>query len=203
MHSQAMMPPRSTFVTVVAWIFIGLTGFATLISLLQNLMLQVVFVPLMQQQHVHMSQNMPHDMPVQMGWMFDHVIWIFRLFLLLSVSVLIASIGLLLRKEWARKLFIGLMAFGILYQIAGLFFQWWYMSAVFDHLPMPPNPKPDVAQMMQVMQGFMTVIRIFSVLMSIGMSILFGWIIKKLISAPIRLEFVPALAITTINRNSP
>lgn len=203
MHSHAIMPTRSTFITVLAWIFIGLTSFATLISLMQNLMLQLVFAPLMQQQHVQISQNLPHDMPAQMGWMFDHFIWIFRIFLLLSVWVLIAAIGLLLRKEWARRWFIGLTAFGILYQIAELFFQWWYANAVFDHLPMPPNPKPDVAQMMQVMQGFMTVIRIFSALMSIGLSILFGWIIKKLISAPIRQEFMPVLAPTTTDRNLP
>jgi hypothetical protein len=203
MNSQTLKPVRSTFVTVLAWIFIGITGFATLISVMQNLMLQLIFVPLMQQQHIHMSQNLPPDMPVQLGWMFDHLFWMFRIFLLLSLSVLTASVGLLLRKEWARKLFIGLLAFGILYQIAGLFFQWWYMSAVFDHFPFPPNPKPEVAQMMQVMQGFMTVIRIFSALMSIGITILFAWIIKKLISAPIRQEFMPVLASTTINRNSP
>jgi hypothetical protein len=203
MNSQAMMPVRSTFVTVLAWVFIGITGFATLISLMQNLMLQLIFVPLMQQQHAHMSQNLPSDMPVQMGWMFDHVIWIFRLFLLLSLLLLVAAIGLLLRKEWARKLFVGLMAFGILYQIAGLFFQWWYMNAVFDHFPMPPNPKVDVAQMMQMMRGLMTVIRIFSALMSIGMTILFGWIIKKLISTPIRQEFMPALASNLVSRNTP
>ena len=34
---------RSTFVTVVAWVFIVLSGFGTLISLLQNLMIQTVF----------------------------------------------------------------------------------------------------------------------------------------------------------------
>jgi hypothetical protein len=203
MNSQAMPPVRSTFVTVLAWIFIGLTGFASLISLMQNLMLQLIFVPLMQQQHAHMSQNLPPNMPAHMAWMFDHVIWIFRVFLLLSLSVLVAAIGLLWRKEWARKLFIGLMAFGIFYQIAGLFFQWWYMSAVFDHLPMPPNPKPDAAQMMQVMQGFMSVIRIFSALMSVGMIILLGWIIRKLISPPIRQEFLPALSSPTVQRNSP
>ncbi|RDS83316.1 hypothetical protein [Dyella psychrodurans] len=203
MNSQPAMPARSTFVTVLAWIFIGFTGFASLISLMQNLMLQLIFVPLMQQQHVPMSQNLPPGMPVQMGWMFDHLFWMFRIFLLLSLSVLTASIGLLLRKEWARKLFIGLMAFGILYQIGGLFFQWWYMSAVFDHFPMPPNPKPDVEQMMQVMRGFMNVIRIFTMLMSVGISILLGWIIKKLVSAPIRQEFAPVLASTTITGNSP
>jgi hypothetical protein len=203
MNSQATKPVRSTFVTVLAWIFIGITGFASLIALMQNLMVQLIFVPLMQQQHVHMSQNLPPGMPVQMGWMFDHIFWIFRIFLMLSLAVLIASIGLLLRKEWARKLFIGLLAFGIFYQIAGLFFQWWYMSAVFDHFPLPPNPKPDEAQVMQVMQGFMIVIRVFSALMAVGIGILFGWIIKKLVSAPIRQEFVPALASASATRNSP
>ena len=33
-------PQRSTFVTVVAWIFIVFSGMATLISALQNLLLQ-------------------------------------------------------------------------------------------------------------------------------------------------------------------
>ncbi|HTV84586.1 MAG TPA: hypothetical protein VME63_04230 [Dyella sp.] len=203
MNSPSMTPVRSTFVTVLAWIFIGLTGLASLISLLQNLMLQMVFVPLMAQQHTHLSQGMPPGMPVQMGWMFDHLIWFFRLFLLMSLSVLIASIGLLLRKEWARKLFIGLMGFGMVYQVAGLFFQWWYFNAVFDHFPMPPHPKPDAQQVMQVMQGFINAMRIFSALMAIGIAGLFGWIIKKLASAPIRREFRPVPVPATIAGNGP
>jgi hypothetical protein len=201
MNSQSMPPVRSTFVTVLAWIFIGLTGFASLISLMQNLMFQFLFLPLMAQQHAQFSQGIPPGMPVQVGWVFDHIIWLFRFFLLMSLSVLTASIGLLLRKEWARKLFIGLMGFGMLYQIAGLFFQWWYFSALFSHLPMPPNPKPDAQQMMLFMQGFMNVIRVFSALMAVGMTILLGWIIKKLASAPVRQEFRPALAPTTIAGN--
>ena len=31
---------RSTFVTVLAWIFIGLSGFTALIGILQNIMMQ-------------------------------------------------------------------------------------------------------------------------------------------------------------------
>lgn len=201
MNSQSMTSVRSTFVTVLAWIFIGLTGFASLIGVLQNLMLQVVFIPIMQQQHLHMSQGMPPGMPVQVGWMFDHIIWFFRFFLLMSLSVLTASIGLLLRKEWARKLFIGLMGFGMIYQIAGLVFQWWYFNVVFNHFPIPPNPKPDAEQMMQFMQSFMIVIRAISALMAIGMTFLLGWIIKKLISVSIRQEFRPMLAPANISGN--
>lgn len=200
MNRPSMLPVRSTFVTVLAWIFIGLTGFASLISLMQNLMFQFLVIPLMAQQHASFSQGMPPGMPVQVGWMFDHIIWMFRFFLLMSLSVLTASIGLLLRKEWARKLFVGLMVFGMLYHIAGLFFQWWYFNAIFSHLPMPPNPKPDAEQMLLFMQGFMTVIRIFSALMAIGIAVLLGWIIKKLTSARIRQEFLPAFASDTGNQ---
>jgi hypothetical protein len=201
MNSQSMPPVRSTFVTVLAWIFIGLTGFASLISLMQNLMFQFLFLPLMAQQHAQFSQGIPPGMPVQVGWVFDHIIWLFRFFLLMSLSVLTASIGLLLRKEWARKLFIGLMGIGMLYQVAGLIFQWWYFNAVFSHIPMPPNAKPDAEQMMQIMQGFISAVRVFSALMAIGMTILLGWIIKKLASAAVRQEFRPALAPTTIAGN--
>jgi hypothetical protein len=37
--------------------------------------------------------------------------------------------------------------------------------------------------------------------MAVGMTILLGWIIKKLASAPVRQEFRPALAPTTIAGN--
>ena len=35
---------RSTFVSVVAWVFIVLGGFSTLIAVLQNIMIAVVFL---------------------------------------------------------------------------------------------------------------------------------------------------------------
>ncbi|MCK4816308.1 hypothetical protein KA005_11115, partial [bacterium] len=35
--------PKSTFVTVLAWIFIVLAGFATSISILQNIMIILIF----------------------------------------------------------------------------------------------------------------------------------------------------------------
>jgi hypothetical protein len=34
--------PRSTFVNVVAWVFIALAGFATLIVILQNIMISMM-----------------------------------------------------------------------------------------------------------------------------------------------------------------
>jgi cell division protein FtsX len=43
LSAQTSPVVRSTFVTVVGWIFIILAGFATLISILQNVMIALVF----------------------------------------------------------------------------------------------------------------------------------------------------------------
>lgn len=175
---------RSTFVTVLGWIFVGLAGFSTLISLLQNLMFQLVFQPAMQQQLA--TQAMPPGMPVPMEWMFTHMIWLFRGLLLLSIITLVAATGLLLRRSWGRRLFIGLMAFAIAYQWLGLVLQWWFMGSMQQVMQLPPDAP---AQFASGMHGFMRVIQVFSALMAVGFTVLFAWIIRRLCSAPIRREF--------------
>jgi hypothetical protein len=182
---SAMPPPfRSSFVSVLGWIFVCLAGFSTLISLLQNVMFQWVFLPGMQQQMA--TQPMPPDMPAPMAWLFGHMIWLFRAFLLLSVVTLIAAIGLLLRRNWARLLFIGLMGFAIAYQLLGLIFQWWFMGSMQQMMQLPSNAPAHFAD---DMHGFMLVMQIFGAIMAIAFSTLFGWIIKRLCSRPIRQEF--------------
>ena len=176
--------PRSGFVNVLGWIFVCLAGFAILIGVLQNLMLELVFLPTMQQQLA--LQPLPANMPASMGWMFDHMIWFFRGFLLVSVITLAAAIGLLLRREWARRLFIGLMAFAIAYQLLGLVLQWWFMGSMQQALALPADAP---AQFASGMRGFMLAIRVFSGIIAIAFGVLFGWIIKRLHSLPIRCEF--------------
>lgn len=175
---------RSTFVTVLGWIFAALAGFATLIGLLQNLMFQLVFEPALQQQVA--TQPMPTDMPLPMGWIFAHMIWLFRGFLLLSIITLVAAIGLLLRRNWGRRLFIGLMVLAIGYQLLGLLLQWWFTGSMQQLMQLPPDAPTQFAN---GMQWFMRVVQVFSALMAIGLSVLFGWIIRRLCSAPIRREF--------------
>ncbi|MHB1057492.1 MAG: hypothetical protein ACYC0F_06385 [Rhodanobacter sp.] len=186
---MSMPPPvpaaRSTFVTVLGSIFAALAGFATLIGLAQNLMFQLVLQPAMQEQLA--AQPVPPGMPASMGWMFVHMVWLFRGFLLLSIITLVAAIGLLLRRNWGRRLFIGLMAFAIVYQLLGLVLQWWFMGSMQQVMQLQPGVP---AQFSSGIQGFMWVMRIFSTLIAIGLGILFSWIIRRLCSAPIRHEFV-------------
>lgn len=187
---------RSGFINALGWIFACLSGFATLIGVLQNLMLELVFQPVMQQQLA--IQPAPPNMPASMGWMLAHMIWIFRGLLLLSIVTLVASIGLLLRRDWARRLFIGLMVFAIAYQLLGLVWQWWFMGSMQQTLSMPTAAS---AQFASGMQGFMRVMQVFGAIMAIGFSVLFGWIIKRLHSLPIRCEFGSAHAPISLSGN--
>ena len=118
----APLPPQSTFVTVVAWISIVLAGFTALLSLLQNLMLvsmprDVFKVPLEQ------DSTFAHALPSWSRFMFAHVHVLAFVMLGVCILTLCASIGLLRRRNWARVLFIGLLALGIAYSILSLFLQ--------------------------------------------------------------------------------
>lgn len=173
-------PFRSTFVSVLAWVFIGLAGFTTLIATLQNLLLQWLFLPMAQQ-----APPMPADLPLPMRFMATHFAWFFRAFLLLSVLTLTAAIGLLRRREWARRLFVGLLGFGIAYQALGVLFQWWFTGSMTGFMHDPHAP----AQLDAVMSDVLLMVRIFSTLFAAGIAVLFGWIIRRLCSAAVREEF--------------
>lgn len=175
-------PLRSNFVTVLAWLFIGMAAFATLISVLQNLMLQWLFLPSMQ---AHPMPPLPPDLPAPMQWVFGHMAWFFRAFLLVSSVTLITAIGLLRRHEWARRLFIGLMGLAIAYHLLGLVWQWWFMGSMDSFFHAPGMP----ADMDTVMHGFMRVAKVFGTLMSLVFCVLYGWIIHRLHSAQVRDEF--------------
>jgi hypothetical protein len=182
---SALPPPiRSSFVTVLGWIFVCLAGFATLMSLLQNLMFQMV--PAIQQKLA--TQPIPAEMAVPVGWIFSHIIWISRVLLLVSVTALISSVGLLLRRNWGRRLFIGLMGFAIAYHVLGLAFQWWLLGSAQSLMYLPPNAPANVVD---GMRSFMRVMQIYAAMMPIGFSVLYGWIIKRLCSPAVQREFSP------------
>lgn len=180
---------RSSFINALGWIFVCLGALATLVGVLQNVMFQLVLLPNMQQQLA--AQPLPPDMPASMGWIFTHMIWFFRAFLLLSIITLVAAIGLLQRRDWARRLFIGLMVFAIAYQLLGLLAQWWFLGAMQHTLAIPAGAP---AQFAHGMRDFMLAVQVMSAIMAAGLSVLFGWIVKRLHSPAIRHEFHPVAA---------
>lgn len=171
---------RSAFVTAVAWVFIALSGFATLISILQNVMIYTFF-PL-DQMHAAMAQaRQQHDMPALSFFMFEHIRELFAAVFVVTLATLIISVGLLKRRNWARILFICLLVFGILWNVAGVLWQ----VIFFRSMPLPPQ-----ASVQSQMETMFIVMEIFSVVIAVAMSVLFLWIIKRLISPTIRDEFV-------------
>lgn len=173
---------RSEFVTVLAWVFIGLSGLATLIAVLQYLMfgMMMSFAPMQDAMNDAQARG---DVPPAAAFMFGHFRQLIGAFFLLSLITLIASVGLLKRRNWARLLFICLMALQIAGSIAGLFLQ----RLLLAGMPvLPPNMPPDFSsQMERMMSGMQVVGAIFT----LGFCVLYGWIIYRLMSAPVRAEF--------------
>jgi hypothetical protein len=178
---------RSGFVTVVAWTFIALAAFGMLLSMLQYVLFSFL-LPLDQLQaamrHMYEGQRLP--------WIYELMFENFRLFIaiffVLSAAVLAVAVGVLHRRNWARIALIGFLAVGILWNVAGL--------AMLIYVPLPAfaptleNVPPEIAEQMAVMQNVMQKVAVAAnAVFIVVFAVLFGWIIKRLASAPIRQEF--------------
>lgn len=172
-------PQRSNFINVLAWIFIVLGGFATFMSILQNIMIRTMF-PKEQMAQAMQQAEKTEQMPAFANFMFSHFDLFLLFFLVVSATSLIAAIALLKRKNWARIIFIVLMILGILWNVGGLVLQFTMFSSMPEMAS--KGAPPEFEKMMLIM-------KIASVVMVIAVSTLFAWIIKKLTSAPIRDEF--------------
>jgi hypothetical protein len=176
---QSTPRARSSFVTVVAWIFIVLAGFTTLISVLQNIMVHTVFPADQMQEAMNAAKAQQPPMPPVFAFLFGNFKLFFAAFLILSVAMLTSSIGLLRRKNWGRIMFIALMAFGIAWSVVGLVLQYFMIGAMTE---IQPAGAPEF-------RSFANVMLIFSSVIAIGIAVLFGWIIKRLVSPAIKQEF--------------
>lgn len=176
----AVQPSKSSFVTAVAWVFIALCGFTTFISIMQNVMINTVF-PVHEMQKAAAAPGVP-EMPAFFRFMMGNVRLFFASFLVVSASMFGAAIGLLKRKNWARLLFIVILSLGILWNIGGMVLQF----TIMQDFPKPAGAPPEFAASFSTMR---TVMMVFSALMAIGFSALFGWIIKRLASEEIMREF--------------
>jgi hypothetical protein len=182
--ADSQQPTRSSFVTVLAWVFLVITGFTTCISVLQNVMI-TFFFPVNEMQTTMHSTKGSENLPAFAQFMFSHVRFFFAAFLVLSATMFVSSIALLKRKNWARITFICLLALGIIWNIGGLFLQ----NAFFSS--MPPMPATAPPEFRANFESMATIMLVVSSLFAIGFSVLFGWLIKRLTSANVRAEFRP------------
>ena len=181
---ESMRPARSTFVTVVAWIFIALDGMTAFILTIQNIVVNTIF-PLAQLHAGMAKAEATGHLPPYFSAVFEHLRPLLLACLLLALIKLVAAIGLLRRVNWARLLFITLLALGIAWSFAGIVLQHFLLSSMLE-MPRPPNAPQDFET---AFRGMMIVIRVFSAMMAIGFAVLYAWMIRKLVSPAIAAEF--------------
>ena len=169
---------KSGFVTTLGWIFVALSIMTAMVSILQNIMVHVLFNG---PDFDRAMNTIPADTP----WVFRLMLGNFKifvgLFLVGSLVMLAASIGLLLRKNWARITMIVLMVGSIASQLLGLLAQFGVMGHMRQQIAVAPGA-PDVGL-------FLVAMTIFSAVIGLGFCILFGWIAKRLMSPEIAAEF--------------
>lgn len=170
---------RSLFVTTTAWVFIVLAAAATVSALLQNAAV-ASFVPGL---HVVGSAE---PLPLLTGLLLGYLPWVVGAGLAMSLATLAAAVGLLMRLEWARRVFIVLLALAIVANFAGMWLQQEVLqslvSSTLQRAPLPPHAA-------DVFGGFVTAARVGAVLLTLAACGLLVWIIRRLMSPAVRQEF--------------
>ena len=170
----------SLFVTVVAWVFIVLAGLATVAAVMENILVYLVFSPQMMQKAAEANSQSMAPMPT---FMFTGIRFMMLVALLLASFTLAASIGLLKRKNWARRSFIALLVIGILSTVGGLLLQGFMFMAPAFHSQAANEYQ---ASFKMARMAMLT----SSIITTIAFSVLFAWLIKRLVSPAVRREFV-------------
>lgn len=170
---------RSLFVTATAWVFIILAGLASASALVQN----AAVASLMPGLHLATERN---PLPLLTGLLVGYLPWVVGAGLVVSLATLASAIGLLMRLDWARRSFIGLLVVAIMANLLGLWLQHEVVQSVVSNtLSSVAIP----AQALGVFGGFVTAARVMAVLMTLVGCGLLGWIIRRLMSAGVRQEF--------------
>ncbi|MGA8259137.1 MAG: hypothetical protein WB783_02890 [Arenicellales bacterium] len=169
---------RSEFVTVIAWLSIVFTGLSTLFLLLENVMFRSIFSGPMAEalSQARDAGSIPPLARLMMG----HLDTLLLGLLLFSLSLLITSVALLKRKNWARLLFIVFMTIGVLWNAGGLALQSVFTPDL-SRLHNAGAPEQFVSMMIAIRWGMYVICAAFVVL--------FLWIIAKLSSKAVREEF--------------
>lgn len=176
-------PARSTFVTVLAWIFLVLTGMGLVVSVLQNLMVHLLMPPEVFEQAA--SAPVAPGTPAWATWMMGHFRLIIALVFVLTGVMFIASLGLLKRWNWARLLFIAMMALGIAWNLFSLGLQLPMLMDMHAQIGEASRATPDMPDLGWFVVGVGAVM----LLMVLGFSAVQAWIIKRLLSPEVVAEF--------------
>jgi hypothetical protein len=170
---------RSLFVTATAWVFISLAALTSASALVQNAAVTSMMPSL------HLSGDR-YPLPLLTGWLVGYLPWVVGTGLVMSIATLASAIGLLLRLDWARRAFIGLLAVAIVANLLGL---WLQQEVVQSVVSSTLSGAAIPAKALGVFGGFVAATRAMAVLMTLLACGVLGWIIVRLMSPMVRQEF--------------
>jgi len=171
---------RSLFVTAIAWLFIVLAALTSAAAIVQNAAVASLMPGL----------TLPLDraaLPLLTGLLLGYLPWVVGASLVMSCATLAAAVGLLLRLDWARRAFIGLLAFAIVANLLGMWLQQEVAQSVVD-ATLRSARLPQAA--LNVFGGFVTVARVLAVMLTLCACGAMAWIMHRLMSINVRQEFV-------------
>ena len=170
---------RSRFVAVTAWVFIVLGLLASVSALVQN-----ALAPSLPGQIALAGTPLPQ--PLLTGWLLAYLPWVVGAGLVVSVATLAPAIGLLMRLEWARRSFIGMLVVAIVVILFGL---WLQQELMFSRLDVTLHQAILPPLVAGVFGGFVVATRSMAMLFTLTCCALLGWIAWHLALPPIRQEF--------------
>ncbi|WP_374562605.1 hypothetical protein [Ideonella sp.] len=171
---------RSLFVTLTAWAAIVMAAVACAFGAIQQAAL-ASWLPALD------SAVQSEPMPLVSGMMLSYLPWVTGTGLILAVALLVAAVGLLMRLEWARRAFIGLVVVAIAANLASLWLQHEFVQSLVD-ATLRDTPLPMGA--VGVFGGFATAAKVLSGVVTLGACGLLAWVIRRLMSPKVRQEFV-------------
>ncbi len=171
---------RSLFVTATAWVFIMLAVIASASAVVQNAAVASMLPGL------QAAGAKGAGLPLLTGLLIGYLPWVVGTGLVVSLATLASAIGLLLRLDWARRIFIGLLVFAILANLLGL---WLQQEVVHSVVSSTLAAAPISPAALDVFGGFVTATRVMAVVMTLAACTILGWIIRRLMSPSVRQEF--------------
>jgi hypothetical protein len=123
------------------------------------------------------------DLPPLVQYLFAHPELFLGVFWTLSALTLVAGVGLLRRRNWARIYFIAALAFGIVWQVSGV----WIQRRMMQTLPTAFHNLP--SEFASEMERAQNLVSAGAIVFAALTCVLFVWLIKRLLSKDIHVEF--------------
>lgn len=178
---------KTSFVTVIAWVFIALATMILMTSVIQFIAVAFLNFGATQSGDVYslvvteLKKGLKDSNTLELALVAFRYAWVIvTVIFLYAITLLWTSIGLLKRREWARKTMIVLLAIAIFYELSDLAWQFYVMNSTMA---------PLMKEMPGLGSGIMAIILGIVTIMVLAFCALFVWVIIKLRSERIRQEF--------------